>query len=222
MIIPIGQEPADLKEKMDKLFSKIDAAHPDKVLVQFGKNHEKWASRASKIGHELGYATGSEFLTAYGYTMVAKKGGRPTSVDTDLIIDELKSRYPDGPEFSHLKDLIAASPDFAAKYKTMQNTSLAKYGMPLSEYFVQIGLLKASGAPLPTETEFAMMLETVSHWQKKPTSRALKQAHEDFDFIAFERYLRKMMGKDPAAYYEELNLVQTVAEKAAAKAAEQQ
>lgn len=221
MIIPIGQEPADLKEKMDKLFSKINAAHPDKILVQFGKNHEKWASRASKIGHELGYATGTEFLTAYGYTMVAKKGGRPTSVDTNLIIEELKSRYPTGPEFSQLKDLIAANPDFAAKYKTMQNSSQEKYGMPLSDYFVQIGLLKPSGTPLPTEDAFNAMLATASQWQKESTTRALKRAHEDFDFIAFELYLRKVLGKDPSAYYEELNLVQTAAEKAAAKAAEE-
>ena len=221
MIVPIGQEPADLKARMDTLFAKINAAHPDKILIQFGKNHKKWSEHASIIGHELGYATGAEFLTAYGYTVVAIKGGRPTSVDTDQIIEELKSRYPNGPEFFKLKDLFAANPDFSTKYKTLQNTATVKYGMPLSDYFVQIGLLKPSGTPLPTEDEFTAMLATANQWQKEPTTRALKLAHPSFDFIAFELYVRKVLGKEPAAYYEELNLVQTAAEKAAVKAAEE-
>ena len=116
--------------------------------------------------------------------------------------------------------MFAANPDLSTKYKNLQNTAQAKYGMPLSDYFVQIGLLKPSGTPLPTEDAFNAMLATASQWQKESTTRALKLAHSSFDFIAFELYVRKALGKDPAAYYEELNLVQTAAEKAAVKAAE--
>lgn len=221
MIVPIGQEPADLKARMDTLFAKIDAAHPDKILIQFAKNHGSWSDTATEIGHKLGYTTGTEFLTAYGYTMVAGKSGKRATNAGEEIIEELKRRYPNGPEFAKIKDLFAANPDFSTKYKNMQNTSQAKYGMPLSDYFVQIGLLKPSGTPLPTEDEFSAMLATASQWQKEPTTRALKLTHSSFDFIAFELYVRKVLGKEPAAYYEELNLVQTAAEKASIKAAEE-
>ena len=62
MIVPIGQEPADLKARMDTLFAKIDAAHPDKILIQFAKNHGSWSDTATEIGHKLGYTTGLQLI----------------------------------------------------------------------------------------------------------------------------------------------------------------
>lgn len=32
-IIPKGQEPEKIKERMDRLFAKLDAAYPDKVTL---------------------------------------------------------------------------------------------------------------------------------------------------------------------------------------------
>ena len=44
-ITPKGQEPADLKKRMDTLFAKLDEAYPDKIIVSLQKDHKKWAER---------------------------------------------------------------------------------------------------------------------------------------------------------------------------------
>ena len=66
-IIPKGQEPANIKKRLDTLFPKLNEAYPDKVIVSLQRDHKQWDKTAREISKQLGYANKNDFLTAYGY-----------------------------------------------------------------------------------------------------------------------------------------------------------
>lgn len=114
-IIPKGQEPERIKNRMDVLFSKLDEAYPDKVIVFLRKEHKKWSETVTELYRALGYSDGTSFLEAYGYHVkkVAAGGpqtGRPRTVDPNEIIRALQAKYPDGSPFTSLDKLFAANP----------------------------------------------------------------------------------------------------------------
>lgn len=138
-----GQEPERIKKRLDLLFSKLDSAYPDKVIVGLAADHKKWDETVCEIYQILGYDSKTDFFEAYGYTVEYKKpSGRPKTVDPDECIRELKKRYPDGSGFSKIEDLFEANPDLASKKKTLINISNEVFGMPLGKYLKSIGLLK--------------------------------------------------------------------------------
>ena len=139
-IIPKGQEPANVKKRIETLFPKLDGAYPDKVIISLQRDHKKWDETAREISKQLGYANKNDFLTAYGYKIEKLEGGRPSG-DHMAIIDELKKRYPNGSSFAKIDELKAANPDLAPKFKTISNNSKALFGMTFADYLKSIGLL---------------------------------------------------------------------------------
>ena len=136
-----GEEPANIRSRMDTLFGKLDGAYPDKQISGLQADHKKWAETAGEIRKLLGYPDSKAFLEAYGYTIVASenKGGRPSTVDPTAFIEELKRRYPNG---SGLKTIAALKRDNGdLPFKTMTNNAQQLFGMSLGDYLKEIGVL---------------------------------------------------------------------------------
>lgn len=65
-----GFEPDKIKPQLDRFFAVIDEAFPDGVVRQSEWDHAKWDRAAGMLCRFLGYPNGTQFLEAYGYTVV--------------------------------------------------------------------------------------------------------------------------------------------------------
>lgn len=133
-----GQEPEKIKKRIETLLEKLDNAYPDHSIVGLGKEHKKWGETITELYRLLGYADNRSFLEAYGFTIKNDTGGRPTTLDPDSIIDELKKRYPNGIGLMTMSKLKKENPDL--KIKTLENNALSLFGETLA-----IHLLKCLG-----------------------------------------------------------------------------
>lgn len=135
-----GEEPADIRKRIDSLCAKLNEAYPDKQISGLAKDHDTWAETVTVLYRLLGYPDNRSFLEAYGYTVVQgeNKGGRPTTVDPEAVIAELKRRYPNGggKNAAQLKKDNSDLP-----IKTLINNAQKLFGMPLKDYLTQIGVL---------------------------------------------------------------------------------
>lgn len=133
-----GEEPANIRSRMDTLFGKLDEAYPDKQISGLQAAHKKWSETANEIRKLLGYPDSQAFLEAYGYTVVNSKGGRPSTCDPEAVIAELKRRYPNG-GCKNIAQLKAENGDLPIK--TLVNNAQKLFGMSLGDYLKEIGLL---------------------------------------------------------------------------------
>ncbi len=148
-----GQEPAVFKDKINSILARLNEYYPDRKISRSIQNdHKALAGSISGAYQWLGYASTDEFLTAYGFDYSAGQFGRPTG-DYDAVIEGLKAKYPNGPKFSKLGDLIADNSDIAGKINTMRNKSNELFGMSLAKYFQTIGLLTPMSAHQIAENE---------------------------------------------------------------------
>lgn len=126
--------------RLQNLCKKLEAAYPDKKVSGLGSQHNHWYEDLSALVKELGYTDRAELLAACGFEYVKSLGGRPSDT-SDNYLNELKKRYPNGASFASLTELVAANPDLAGKTKTMTNTAQKLYGMSLSNYLAENGLM---------------------------------------------------------------------------------
>ena len=134
-----GEEPEPLHTHIQNFMAKLDEAYPDHVIVNLGKDHKHWDERVTELYRKLGYADRGSFLEAYGFKMNSDKGGRPTTLNPETIIEELKRRYPDGTTLK-MAELVAENKDLPIK--TLQNNATELFGMGLGKYLKQIGIMK--------------------------------------------------------------------------------
>lgn len=134
-----GNEPENIRRRINVLFPKLDAAYPNKQIIALNKEHKKWGETVTELYRLLGYPDGRAFLEAYGYTVVDNKGGRPSNNNYDEVILELHRRYPNGFGLKSVQALKEANPDLPIK--SLANYSKTLYGMPLGEYLKQEGIL---------------------------------------------------------------------------------
>lgn len=134
-----GNEPENIRRRIDVLFPKLDAAYPNKQIIALHKDHKKWSETVTELYRLLGYPDGKAFLEAYGYTVVDNKGGRPSNNNYDEVILELHRRYPNGSGLKSVNALKEANPDLPIK--SLVNSSKALYGMSLGEYLKKEGIL---------------------------------------------------------------------------------
>lgn len=178
-----GQEPEDIKRRIETLFAKLDGAYPDKIIIGLHKEHKKWGETVTQLYRILGYSSGNEFLKAYGYT-VNPAGGQRT-VNPKAIIDELKQRYADGPVCKTLLELKDANLDIAPKFKSLSNQSNELFGMSFVKYLLQEGILVK-------ETNSSK--EAFDDLKEKCTSafagslKELKEAYPEVNWNAVKRY----------------------------------
>lgn len=134
-----GNEPENIRRRINVLFPKLDAAYPNKQIIALYKDHKKWGETVTELYRLLGYPDGKAFLEAYGYTVVDNKGGRPASNNYDEAILELQRRYPNGSALTTVSALQAANPDLPIK--SLANSSKVLYGISLGGYLKKKGIL---------------------------------------------------------------------------------
>ena len=134
-----GQEPEPLRKRIQSLMEKLDGAYPDHVIVRLAKDHTHWDETVTELYRKLGYADRASFLEAYGFKMNSDKGGRPTTLDANAVIEELKRRYPAGAGAMKMEELKAANPDLPLK--SLQNQANELLGMTLVKYLKAQGIL---------------------------------------------------------------------------------
>ena len=150
-----GNEPDDLRKRLNRFFEKLDSAYPDKVVKSLYKDHKKWGETLTKLYRELGYESGNALLEAYGYTVAVSdnKGGRMTAMSSEKVIEEFKSRYADGPVYSSIKELFEANPDLVPYQSTLKNKAIHLFGMTLAKHLQAIGVLKPDEPKAIKESE---------------------------------------------------------------------
>lgn len=124
---------------MTAKIAKLDEAYPDHVIVNLGKDHKKWSETITELYRQLGYADNRSFLEAYGFKMSNDKGGRPTTLDAEAVIAELKRRYPEGTTLK-MAELMGENKDLPLK--TLNNKASEVLGMPLGKYLKSVGIMK--------------------------------------------------------------------------------
>lgn len=140
-IIPKGQEPEKIKERMDRLFAKLDAAYPDKVIMHLCRDHKKWAETAREPYRLLGYEDNKSFFEAYGYTYERGVGRRGNTFEPDELINALKEKYQDLPKRNSITELMIDNPEIRGHLKSLQNKAPKLFGMSLTKYFEELGIL---------------------------------------------------------------------------------
>ena len=50
-----GQEPEQIRQRIEILFAKLDEAYPDKVIVGLHKEHKKWGETVTDLYRKFGY-----------------------------------------------------------------------------------------------------------------------------------------------------------------------
>ncbi len=134
-----GEEPANIRRRLDTLFAKLDGAYPDRQISRLNAEHSKWGETVTELYRLLGYPDGRALLEAYGYTVISAANGRPAANNYTEAIEELKRRYPNGSGFKTLAELKDANGDLP--FKSMSNTAQSLFGMTLVKYLKQLGIL---------------------------------------------------------------------------------
>lgn len=182
-----GEEPERIRQRIERLFEKLDSAYPDKVIVGLYKDHKKWGETVTDLYRQLGYPDGNSFLSAYGYRPgVSSVGGRPSSNPME-VVNELKRRYSNGPVCATIAELQKANPDLASRFSNMQNQADKFFGMTLVKYFIQEGILIGKTQEQVDEVFAALKLR----YAEAPftgTLNELKAENEDIDWNSISKY----------------------------------
>ena len=145
-----GEEPANIRRRIDILFPKLDAAYPDRVISGLNKDHKKWGETVTELYRALGYPDSRAFLEAYGYTVAENRGGRPSTVDPAAVIKTLCERYPQGAGNVNVAILKADNPDLPLK--TLENNAVAYFGCAFGYYLKRIGIIGNGEVRVPEIT----------------------------------------------------------------------
>ena len=136
-----GNEPDFIKHKVDNMLVLLAEYYPDYIISRGMQNdHKSLAGKISGLYQWFGYDTQRDFLAAYGYEYNAGESGRPAQ-DYQSIIDMLVAKYQNGPKLSSMRALLVDNPDLKGPLKTLQNKSNELFGMSLTKYFEQLGIL---------------------------------------------------------------------------------
>lgn len=209
-----GAEPTAIKNRIDRLFEKLDEAYPDKVVIGLHKDHKTWGETVTELYRQLGYPDGNAFLTAYGYSVGTGASGRPRSVDPDAIIAQLKELYPEGTPMSS-RDLQKAHPDIP--WRSLQNRSNEYFGMALTKYLAKEGILTSRRATGPSgisdEKEATELVETLKkryEGKDKPTElKTLIADNPDLPISSLNSVVGKLFGTTTAAYLTQNGVLQS-------------
>lgn len=216
-----GNEPKELKLKLQRFFEKVNTAYPDKVLYNFYRDHKKWGEALTKLRRELGYDDNTSFWEAYGYTVVVQGAtALKTADDYQKIIDELKKRY-EGRACPAMNRLSIENPDLSGKIKTLQNKAPTVFGMTLKEKLVAEGVLQSSprarsSIEIPQKTQEERFEETLQvlkdkyiNADEKPSSLAeLKVANKNLSLgPQFYSYIKSISGKKAEEYLAEQGII---------------
>lgn len=147
-----GEEPEAIRRRLDSLFSKLDAAYPDRVISGLNKNHKHLGETVTALYRLLGYPDGTSMLESYGYTVDKQyKCGAPVKVDPVAVMDKLHKRYPDGAGPVNLQRLKEDNPDIP--WKTLSNNSIEYFGKTLVAYLKAEGIVGGTEIHAPLKDD---------------------------------------------------------------------
>ena len=190
------EEPDVIKGKVESICRRLQEYYPERhIPTGVETAHKSLSSDITGIYQWLGYPDRSSFLNAYGYTMELNRGGRPAE-DPMIVINELKRRYANGPTCKKMDELKAENPDLAPKFKNLTNNANKFFGMTLARYFVQEGILLATGRNSKTRTGSAgagqeEYEKLCLRYAGKPfcgTVSEIWDANSDLDWTAIRKY----------------------------------
>ena len=206
-----GNEPENIRNRIDRLFAKLDEAYPDKVICGLNKDHKKWGETVTQLYRLLGYSSGRAFLEAYGYTVEDQKKGRKSG-DYFAIIAELKSRYSKGATCSSMLELSTQNPDLAPKFKSLTNQATSLFGMTLKKYLEQEGILVSKSSQnegaqkLSTEEKLAQVTEKLKERFSvdNPFPGTVAELIAELDGVtmgALTKWTKKVHNETPKEYF---------------------
>lgn len=135
-----GEEPDFIKERIDNAISSLNEYYPDHIIKgSIQREHKSLGSNLGGFWQWLGYKSMEDMLAAYGFNSEQVKGGRPSTVDPNEIVAELKKRYPEGTEMT-AAEIKAANPDL--KIKSIMNKSKELFGMTFGDYLLEQGIIR--------------------------------------------------------------------------------
>lgn len=124
-----GNEPENLKKKLNDFFAKLDEFYPDKVVVALHNTHKKLGEKLTALYRELGYENGNSLLEAYGYTIEAapkkpraKKTEEQKENECEELLRTLKNRITPQTQYYTLSDLQEGNPDLAKRIRSAKFT----------------------------------------------------------------------------------------------------
>ena len=206
-----GEEPENIRKRLDSLFAKLDSAYPDKVIVGLNKDHKHWGETVTDLYRKLGYESGKAFLSAYGYNAEGGKGGRAASVDPASIIAQLKEKYPEGTTMT-IAELKNANPEIP--WKSLANKANEYFGTTLAKQLVNEGILigKSSTGSSSNEASLEELIATLQKRyedKKKPTTiRELLNDSSDLSVSDLVKYATKKSGGAAKSYLVQLGILQ--------------
>ena len=206
-----GEEPENIRKRLDSLFAKLDSAYPDKVIVGLNKDHKHWGETVTDLYRKLGYESGKAFLSAYGYNAEGGKGGRAASVDPASIIAQLKEKYPEGTTLT-IAELKNANPEIP--WKSLANKANEYFGTTLAKQLVNEGILigKSSTGSSSNEASLEELITTLQKRyedKKKPTTiRELLNDSSDLSVSDLVKYATKKSGGAAKSYLVQLGILQ--------------
>lgn len=168
-VFDLSQVPESIRPQLSRLLNNLLSAYPDKVVSGLSRDHGHWAETLTKLYKELGYPSGQALLEAYGFVVEKSVGGRP-SKDHTAVIEELRKLYPQ-PFVGTVSALSKAHPELASRIKTLTNSAQILFGMSLSDYLKQEGIIT-------TNQPKAQKKETVPAVQQAPEKSLKEKADE--------------------------------------------
>ena len=213
----ILQVPESEKRVLENLLRDLNETYPDKVIVRLQQDHKKWYEKVTRLYKNIGYASRDEFLSAYGFTEVKGKNGRP-SADLNAIIEELISRYQGDRYADSIDQVKADNPDIAPKLKNISNKSKDLFGMSLNNYLKEKGVLKSDKSVAEEKNkEYIAKLDAIFGELKKryeskelpKTINEIKNANADIENIAnIGPWIERVYGIHASDYLNEKGLLQ--------------
>lgn len=187
-----GEEPENIRQKIEKLIEKLDEAYPDRVISGLQNKHRKLGEKVTELYRQLNYTSGKEFLKAYGFSVQDGKSGRPQSAKPEELIAELKKRYPNGTAKT-IDEIKKENPDIAANLKTLTNRSNELFGMTFVRYLSQEGILAGSKkAAVNANLDYLAALK--ERYQSDPFSGQLgdfKRINQDINWAEVDVLAKK-------------------------------
>lgn len=139
-----GNEPDIIKGKVENMLRRLREYYPDgKISRGLQNDHKSLSKSVSGLYQWLGYDNASSMLEAYGFEVEYAVSGRSAN-DYQELISFLQQKYSGPNKLKSIGLLIHDNPEYAAQIKTLQNRASELFGMGLSKYLKQIGVLSSS------------------------------------------------------------------------------
>lgn len=199
-----GNEPDVIKGKVENMLRRLQEYYPDRKIPGGLQNEHKNLSKSvSGLYQWLGYESSREMLAAYGFDVQHSDGGRPTN-DYQQLITFLQEKYSGDNKAKSMGILVHDNPEYAGQIKTLQNRANELFGMSLSNYLKEIGVIGVASTAKVEKKKLCnyFMVAVEGQTAPLPCATDTRTIHEG-DFIEMCRVSdqTKLIGQVTQTYY---------------------